>query len=89
MLITPITNSTKRVIRQASAGVGHETLCSSPRVSRHQRTIRFGFFSLSVTSLTPSSALKRRLVSGVTQLRQARQESNPQHPLLESGALPN
>ena len=32
--------------------------------------------------------LKRRLLSGVRLRQQARQDLNPQHPLLESGALP-
>ena len=70
MLITPITNSFRRVIGHLPQGVGHETLRSWPRACKS-----IWFFFLPVTSLTSSSALKRRLVSGVTQLRQARREN--------------
>jgi hypothetical protein len=60
-------------------------------VSLNQRAARFGFETLSVIPISSFSRSKRRHGSTAFYqfIRQARQELNPQHPLLESGALPN
>ena len=91
-LMTSMTTITTFVKRQASWGVGQVTLRSSPIVSRHQRTRKFGLFISSSFFLawsSPVKCLKRRLC-GRRRLasKQARQESNPQPPVLETGALP-
>jgi hypothetical protein len=56
-------------------------------VSRHHRAILFGFFSFSAIHFS-FLRLKRRLKSGAAILIQARQESNLQPPVLETGTLP-
>jgi hypothetical protein len=103
--MTAITMMTISVNRIASCRDGQDTLRNSPTVSwknlwmlcqkRWKKFIPWRADFKSGTVIPPIMVKTPPLLDGVTRkshetiFRQARQESNPQPPLLESGALPN
>lgn len=90
-LIRTTITSTMPVNLLASLRVGQFTRRNSVSVSRKYRTIPllrflFGAVFFFATYLSPQT--KRRRPKDRRRFRQARQESNPQQPVLETGALP-
>jgi hypothetical protein len=90
--ITTITANTSSVSWRASGHVGHDTLRSSPVVSRKNDWIGLDFLLLSFSATMSSFALLTAKTPPYIQRRfshlQARQDLNPQPLVLETSALP-
>jgi hypothetical protein len=87
--VNPITTSTMMVNWVAWRRVGQLTFRSSPIVSLKKRAMKFCFLREAVFATIFLLRIARRRSSVASCcFRQARQESNPQPPVLETGALP-